>query len=118
MLGLLSDPSHLIHSAIHGTIVIKYSLKCCVMMLSKPERLLVAQHKYTRTVVHKNVWNCSSDLTPLSFQFKDLSISQICGQSLQPALSNTTAATLPQSMESKKTLGDRSRFSSGAGKAE
>lgn len=83
---------------------IKYSLKCCLVILSMSERLLVAQHKYTRNVVRKNAWNCSSDLTAPCFQFKTLSICQVCGQILQSALSNVTAPTLPQSMESTESL--------------
>lgn len=88
------------------------------MVQSCPERLLVAQHKYTRTAVHKKVWNSTADLIAPSFQLKNLSICQVCGRTLQPALSNVTAATLPQSRESKKKLGDRSRFLSGVGKGE
>lgn len=87
------------------------------MIESQPERLLVAQHKYTRTEVHKKVWNCTADLTAPYFQLKNLSIYQVCGQTLQPALSNVTAATLPIHGKQKK-LKDRSRFLSDVGKAE
>lgn len=103
VLGLGSDP---IWSILHYVVLlsIKYSLKWQSHETVQPERLLAAQHKCTRTVVRKNVWNCSSNLIAPSFQFKSLSIFQVCGQTLQPALSNVTAATLPWSMESKKSL--------------
>lgn len=85
VLGLGSDP---IWSILHYVVLlsIKYSLKWQSHETVQPERLLAAQHKCTRTVVCKNVWNCSSNLIAPSFQFKSLSIFQVCGQTLQLAL--------------------------------